>query len=405
MSLFRLFVSAAVLLFGRAEQLNAGVLTFTKIADTSGSLAHIAGAAVNDSGTVAFVAAGDDFFSDIAVYTATSSASPTNIGTVGAGSTNFHAARPSINSPGTVAFRSADHVIYTSSGGVLTRVVDQFDPEFFTGFPVKKLTRPVINDAGSVAFGVQTGGFNHLNAVYTSLGGSLTKIIDDGSPHRLDKLHGLDISNSGTVVLGARDSFGQFGIYSGNGGGVTREVLAQGTASVVFPGINSSDNIAFRYGQGSFQSILTRAADGNGPVVPFDFSTLNTFVDTNGPFSGFGSPVINDSGTVLFYGSLDAGGEGLFLGPDPTTDRLVLVGDELMGKTVAALSHDEDALNNHGQVAFSVTFTDNSKAVFLTGNSNSAVPEPRAFAVLGIAVMGLMLAAATTRRSRGKPVH
>ena len=48
-------------------------------------------------------------------------------------------------------------------------------------------------------------------------------------------------------------------------------------------------------------------------------------------------PSINDAGAVAFFATLDAGGSGIFTGPDPTTDVVIRTGDLLFGATVTAL--------------------------------------------------------------------
>ena len=72
-----------------------------------------------------------------------------------------------------------------------------------------------------------------------------------------------------------------------------------------------------------------------------------TIADTSGPFSGGfisvgNAPAINASGLVAFRGQLDAGGEGLFIGPNTTLDKVIKSGDPLFGSTAdfVALSRD-----------------------------------------------------------------
>jgi len=86
-------------------------------------------------------------------------------------------------------------------------------------------------------------------------------------------------------------------------------------------------------------------------------------VDSDGPFLGlgnlaFGHPVINDKGQVAFFGILDNFQMGLFVGPDPIADRVILIGDPMDGSTVINISVFRDYFNNAGQLVFTVLLAD-----------------------------------------------
>src|SRR5690606_5770067 len=67
-----------------------------------------------------------------------------------------------------------------------------------------------------------------------------------------------------------------------------------------------------------------------------------------------GGAAINDVGTVAFIAGLDAGGSGIFTGPDPVGDKVIQTGDPLFGSTLSFLTSaiDPEALNNNGDIAF-----------------------------------------------------
>ena len=88
---------------------------------------------------------------------------------------------------------------------------------------------------------------------------------------------------------------------------------------------------------------------------------VRTVVDSSGPFFNFlssGHPAINDKGQVAFFGILDNFQIGLFVGPDPVADRVILIGDPLDGSTVIGLSVFREYLNNAGQLVFTVLLAD-----------------------------------------------
>lgn len=55
---------------------------------------------------------------------------------------------------------------------------------------------------------------------------------------------------------------------------------------------------------------------------------------------------------------LDAGGSGIFTGPDPVADKVIQTGDTLDGSIITRLRFCDDGLNNSGQLAFQATFDD-----------------------------------------------
>jgi hypothetical protein len=81
--------------------------------------------------------------------------------------------------------------------------------------------------------------------------------------------------------------------------------------------------------------------------------------------TSFGSPAINDAGTVAFFAT-HSGGAGIFT----QTSLIAKTGDAICGKTLAGLG--PPAINNNGEVAFVGLFSDGSSAVILarpTGRS------------------------------------
>lgn len=85
---------------------------------------------------------------------------------------------------------------------------------------------------------------------------------------------------------------------------------------------------------------LTVAA-GNAVATPYEFTDL---YDSRGLFNSFGSPALNDSGTVAFSASVGAK-RGIFTGSGGATKTIV----ENSGRF---RDFDRYSLNNSGTVAF-----------------------------------------------------
>ena len=65
----------------------------------------------------------------------------------------------------------------------------------------------------------------------------------------------------------------------------------------------------------------------------------------------------------MFSASLDAGGVGLFTGPDPVADKVIAKGDPLFDSTVTFVSLSTENLNDNGEVAFSYVLADGLRGV------------------------------------------
>jgi len=102
-------------------------------------------------------------------------------------------------------------------------------------------------------------------------------------------------------------------------------------------------------------SLLVWPASGQG--LPY---TLTTIADTTGPYLSFSSPFVNDNGYVVFRGRLDAGGEGIFTGPNPATDVIA-------DSTGPFSSFTSRKLNNGGTVVFRAYDSDSGQQGLFTG--------------------------------------
>jgi hypothetical protein len=96
------------------------------------------------------------------------------------------------------------------------------------------------------------------------------------------------------------------------------------------------------------------AAGGEGIFTSTGSGPPTTIADSSGPFDDFkGSPAISLYG-LAFTASLDTGGiVGIFTGPDPVTNKVIQVGDSLLGLTVSSIqSLGRFAINDSGEIVF-----------------------------------------------------
>jgi hypothetical protein len=165
------------------------------------------------------------------------------------------------------------------------------------------------------------------------------------------------INNNG--VLGFNGTLGPGesqvnGLFFGTGGAYTTITLANAGTGFSFlspfPTINKSGVVLFH---ATSTTGKTGIYSGNG-------GPLTTYVDTTGPYASIHANTgFSDGGTIAFYASTDSlmdyGPDGLFTGPNPTTDRVISIGDELFPDLfVTGLSYG-GAINEHGQIAFNYT--------------------------------------------------
>jgi hypothetical protein len=63
---------------------------------------------------------------------------------------------------------------------------------------------------------------------------------------------------------------------------------------------------------------------------------------------------------VAFLATLDDGTSGIFVGPNPISDRVISTGDTLDGSTVQNLTFCEEGLNDSDELAFVATLEDST---------------------------------------------
>ncbi|HEU4414992.1 MAG TPA: choice-of-anchor tandem repeat NxxGxxAF-containing protein, partial [Candidatus Angelobacter sp.] len=233
----------------------------------------------------------------------------------------------------------------------------------------------VINSSGVVGFRATLSTARRASGIFTSNGIATSTIVDSTNALLGVSAFGIgppSINASGTVAFEALRSNLRSGlIFTGNGGALTPvlDTLSSNFGSFGAVAINDSGAIVFNgtlkdRNQGVFR--LTPNTDENGKAQAPTSFTLIDIVDTNNPdFFQFGDPVINNAGTVAD----DAGGPArveIFTGNGSgITDRT----DPSSG-SFAEFEHP--SINNRGAVAFSVIEASGAQGIFveLTGGSS-----------------------------------
>jgi hypothetical protein len=196
------------------------------------------------------------------------------------------------------------------------------------------------------------------------------------------------VNESGTVAFGAIRDDGTRALYTAPVGGGTLTLLYDSTGSFstvgtggLFGNINNRGTVLFRGeldagGEGLFL--------GNGGPV-------TRVADTSGAYGALFYGRINAAGQTAFRAALDGGGEGIFFGADPATDKVIAAGDVLFGSTVAGIEN-LGGLNDAGQLVFEYTLANGISGVALA----TPVPEPT---TAGAIVLGALVTAARRRRA------
>jgi hypothetical protein len=344
--------------------------TFTKVADSAAdgfSPFSFECSAINDNGDIAFRTSrvprrGSQLIQGI--YRANASGKPrlTTIAEFGDGF-DFLGQIPSINDLGQVAFAVRDfnnrdftvtQSVMRGDGKKPVTIASSADGFNTFGF------EPTVNNDGVVAFKGQLTNFDQ--GLFSGVGGkgsSLTTyyLASNSQFSEFGPLSRPSINDLGRIGFQESVDTGGAGIFVAQGGGFTTIAAPDPNVNVSRPNLNDAGTAAFH------RFFNDRAGE---EMVTGDGGPLTVIADTNGPFQSFGffldfvPPALNDNGDVAFLADLDAGGSGIFTGPDPAADKVIQTGDTLDGAVVQSLRFCDDGLNDSGQLAIQATFDDPS---------------------------------------------
>jgi len=211
---------------------------------------------------------------------------------------------------------------------------------------------PTMNEVGAVAFRADRSA--GVSGIFAGDSDAVATVADTEGPW--SRFHGLPvIDGGGTVVFRADRKDGVQGIYAGRGGSI-RTVAETGDlfeALAHFPSANDRGTVAF--------AATLRA--GSPGIVTADEGRITPIIDTDGVFEACRGALITDAGAVVRIATPRGGSLGLFAGPDPEADRILALGDPLLGSTVEDFAANPVSVNAAGQVAIRVKLADGRQLI------------------------------------------
>jgi len=223
-----------------------------------------------------------------------------------------------------------------------------------------------------------------------------------GNPD-FDNIGEVAINNKGTVAFKARKKSGREKrrqVFLGTGG-KPKAVPKSAHSQVGVPYLNDRGAVVFSTGSQVFMSdgtttlsilkkdkenflfhrpvindegmILVQVSRrGQGDhmeknLVLIDKGEQTVMANTESQYAEFfGAHALNNNGQIAFSALLDSGIAGIFTGPDPVHDTVILQGDELAGSRILEgpiLSNH--SLNDNGVIVFFARLEDDSEGIFL----------------------------------------
>jgi hypothetical protein len=292
---------------------------------------------------------------------------------------------PSINDLGDVSFavrqtnRDGTEVqsIMRGDGKKPTTIASTADGFNRFGF------EPTLNNSGVVAFKADLDTFDTFdfdNGLFSGQDGKRARITTHylSSSSEFSEFSALSrpsINNLGAIAFEEQvDDVFASGIFVTDGDAFKTIASPDPNVIVGRPNLNDVGTVAFHrfFNDRAGEELvtghggpLTIVADTSGPFQSFGFT-----------FTGFTPPALNNHGEIAFLAELDAGGSGIFLGPDPVADRVIATGETLDGSTVTSLRFCDEGLNDSGQLVFQATFDDPSVPEGIRVAIYRATPNP-----------------------------
>ncbi|WP_208766747.1 DUF7453 family protein [Nostoc flagelliforme] len=346
--------------------------------DAGGSFFDVGGGPINDNGTVAFAVATSN---GEGIFTSNGGGAFTTVLKPSPRSSSLNGL--AINNSDTVAFGTLGSAfegsLFISKDGNITKVATLAD--FFE-----------LNNNDTLVFTTFDDLFN--KKIVTANGGLVTTVVDtSGSFSSFDQ--NTAINDSNVVAFQATLKDGRSGVFTIKDGTIT--TIADNTSLFLGGffgvGINNTGTVIFNAPLGSREA----------KIFTGDGEEINTVADTSGSFNGLIGGVINNNNQVAFGATLLNGaenvfGDGIFTGSDPVADKVIAIGDSLLGGTVTNLLFRD--LNNSGQISFLADFIDDSgktfRGVFRADPVSKSIPESTS--TLGLLAFGALGTGLTLKR-------
>jgi pimeloyl-ACP methyl ester carboxylesterase len=350
-----LFFCAAISFFSRNSA--ADTYTFTSIAETGSGFnsfdsptqtPDLYGPSINNLGSVAFWGTG-------------------NVKGIYAGdgtSTQFIASSEfgnnlAMNKSGTVTYLNDGGIYLAGKGATGTTIAAFYTPDQFTGFSGP----PSINTTGTVAFYARQGTSTDEMRVGTAAG---TTIVASTSGPYTQFFGSPAVNDSGTIVFAGQDASGQ-AVYTSTAGKSTP--IIRDTQGGAFDrgyflgafGMNIADAGPVINNAGTIASVARFTNGVEGVITVSKLGNVQQVVGPGSPLSVLGGTGVslNNNGAVAFESS----GSSLYAGTNPQSNRVIGVGDKLLGSTITQVGISRTALNDFGQLTFKVSLANGRQAI------------------------------------------
>ena len=350
----------------------------------------------------------------------------------------------SINNAGQIVYRTnldaGGSGVYRYSGGVTSTVLQSGASQ-----PFSSVGPVTINGSGAIAFTGTLASNGSRGVFRQSAGGAaITPLYTAPANYSsFDRSHITD-AGAGAVVFQANTNAPvTYGVFRGDGSAAATPVTGAGNVQVSANDIAaSSGGTAVFLGTEQVNGVLTlgvytgdgsappaRVLDSTGPYEIFSnpaMSTNGTVLVSAGPdgglsnpdapahlvriapggaaeviatteslFDGFGIYAVNAAGNFATYSALDTPSTyGVFAGPDPLRDKVLMTGDELFGETITLARISKQGLNDHGQIVIRAQTPSGEEMLVLA----TPVPEPASAAALLTPAAAVMLRRRRRRR-------
>jgi Ca2+-binding RTX toxin-like protein len=326
--------------------------------DTSEIASFVIAPDINDSGVIAFRGFGNG---DGGVYTVNSNGSLTSV------ITDSQLEEGSLQ--GVISFNNNGTFVYTVSKAVTILGVGDKDLTFNqngTTTIIDSVFQDRLKSAIYQSIYVNDNNFTAVQTSISGLGLPSKKIIlinpngtkeviassFGGRTSGLTDLGDLALNNQNLLAYGATKTiFGEGGVILDIENSIS---MTNGTSIVLEDGVTAG-NLALN--DSGLLIYGTNQVTDTGTIIGAEIlqrqgNNTTSLASTDGLFGTFEEISLNNSGEVVFSAFLDDGKEGIFAGFNPTSDRIIAVGDTLSGSTVADLEFSQEGLNNSGMLTF-----------------------------------------------------
>jgi hypothetical protein len=211
---------------------------------------------------------------------------------------------------------------------------------------------PTMDEEGAVAFRADPA--EGTSGIFSGDGDTITTVAD--TEDRWSEFHGLPVITSDrAVVFRADRKDGVEGIYVGRAGSVETVVETGDVFETLarFPSASDRGTVAF----------AATLRTGGAGVFTVEGGKVTRVADTDSPFESFRGALITNAGSVVLVATPRGGGLGLFTGPSSEQNRILAVGDPLLGSAVEELAANPVSVNVHGQVAIRARLVDGRQLI------------------------------------------